>query len=100
MHKLYQNSLWAKNAFDYPNKEVLIELYKKLSDEERNSELGQSIRIEPYPPTAVQEGEDMIDGELFDLNGQLQHLANYKGEYLLLDFWAASCIPCRRRFPR
>jgi thiol-disulfide isomerase/thioredoxin len=34
-----------------------------------------------------------------DSNGKLHHLAEYRGQPLVLNFWATWCEPCRREIP-
>ncbi|MBL8180385.1 MAG: TlpA family protein disulfide reductase [Blastocatellia bacterium] len=36
---------------------------------------------------------------LKDLTGAEQSLANYKGRYVVLNFWATWCIPCQKEMP-
>lgn len=47
----------------------------------------------------VGEGDAMADGDLYDLDGRLRHLSEFKGKYILLDFWTKGCGPCIRSFP-
>ncbi len=60
-------------------------------------ELAQ-IHTQVYPPHILQVGEEAIDAELIDMQGQKHHLAEVLGQtgkYVLLDFWSLGCYPCR-----
>jgi len=74
-------------------------IYKTLSQELKNSEYGQKLTITLYAPRIIAPGEEMYDTDLFDLAGNTHHLADFKGQYLLVDFWSFGCGPCHASVP-
>jgi len=74
-------------------------IYNRLPPHFKNSVEGQEIALVLYPPTIVKQGDPMFDTLLKDLNGNSYHLADFKGKYILLDFWSFGCGPCNASVP-
>ena len=54
-----------------------------------------------YPPQVLQVGDEAVDAELIDMQGNTHHLLEgmTDGRYLLLDLWGIGCGPCRMAEP-
>lgn len=74
-------------------------LYDGLSDEWKNTTDGAELGTIVYPPKEIKKDEAVADGDLFDIDGNVHHIADFKGKYVLLDFWSIGCGPCIQSIP-
>ncbi len=61
-----------------------------------NSDKARAISDMLSVEKPVGKGDIMVDGELWDINGNRHKLSEFteSGKYILLDFWSCTCGPC------
>lgn len=100
MERLYRISLKFKITRDTVARARGIQLYDRMDERLKASYRGQSIANNLFPPQVVTVGRMLPeDIELKDTLGNVHHLQELRGKYLLLDFWFSGCGPCIESFP-
>lgn len=82
------------------SKKRIKSVYDNLDTIYRNTLYGEGILkiIEDKPIPKI--GDKMVDFIAYDTEGKRHKLSEFRGKYILLDFWALACGPCVQAIPK
>lgn len=83
----------------YPYMGELKDLYTRIPPEHLSTTAGELATLALFPPRLLQPGEPIPETRLVTIDGTDIKLSDFRGKYVLMDFWMSACGGCHHAMP-